>query len=100
MGFEVKMEPLAINDVNEAIHWYNSQKTGLGEKFYNLLEASIENLKVNPYHQIRYEENIRCLPLKKYPYMIHFNIDETEKLIKIIAILHTSRKPISVQSKN
>ena len=92
MSFEIFIEPEVFTDIQENIDWYNKQKAGLGFEFYNVVLKSFKILKLNPFYRIRYE-NVRCLPIKTFPFMIHFTVNEVEKLIIIRAILSTSRNP-------
>jgi plasmid stabilization system protein ParE len=99
MNFVVQIEPEAIQDIQDAIDWYEHQQKGLGEKFYHYLDNVLESLGTNPYYQVRYS-NIRCLPLQKYPFMIHFTIDEANAFVIIRAIFNTSIDPIKWKSRD
>jgi toxin ParE1/3/4 len=92
MGFKIKLNLDARNDIQNNIDWYNEQQKNLGKKFLDEIKTYIQKLKSNPFFQIRYD-NVRCLPLKKFPFMIHYTIDEDGKLIIIRAILNTHRNP-------
>lgn len=92
MSYTVVLEPKAIQDIQEIIDHYEEEQPGLGEKFENALHQHLLTLQKSPFFQKRYE-NVRCLPLKKFPYMVHFTIDEKETLITVIAIFHTSLDP-------
>jgi toxin ParE1/3/4 len=92
MKYKIQIEPEAQQDIQDAVRWYNSQQKGLGRRFYDELKEFIAALKHNPLYQIRYD-NVRCLPIKKFPYTLHFTINETEKLVVIRAVFHTSRHP-------
>jgi hypothetical protein len=35
-------------DIAESIEWYNKQKTGLGDVFFNRLVEKIESIEKNP----------------------------------------------------
>ncbi|MCP3659934.1 MAG: type II toxin-antitoxin system RelE/ParE family toxin [Bacteroidetes bacterium] len=89
MGFKIKLEKAALKDLQKAVDWYSSQKVGLGKKFYSAFQKAIGNLQKNPFYQIRYDE-VRCFPLKKFPFMIHFTLQEDIELIVIRAVFHTS----------
>jgi hypothetical protein len=82
------------DDIREARKWYNRQQKGLGKKFYSEVKHSLEAIRKTPQFQIRYDE-IRCLPLRKYPFMIHFTIDEQEKSVLVLACIHCSLEPHS-----
>ncbi len=89
---EFKLEPEAKEDIQKEINYYNLQEKGLGKKFHTELKQSFTAIKRNPYYQIRYK-NIRCLPLKIFPVMIHFTVDEELKRITIRAVINTYRDP-------
>lgn len=92
MKFTLELDPRAINDIQEAIDYYDEQLIGLGEKFEAYLNKYIKSLAKNSSYQIRYDKT-RCLPLKKYPFMIHFTVDEKIKLVYIHSIVNTYRNP-------
>ena len=90
MKFTLELDPRAIQDIQEAIDYYDEQLVGLGEKFEAYLNKYMKSLSKNPFFQIRYD-SIRCLPLKKYPYMIHFTVDEKLNAVYIHSVLNTAR---------
>lgn len=92
MPFTIKIEPEAGQDIQRGIDWYNEQQSGLGKEFHAELKANLNKLKTNPFYQVRYG-NIHCLPLKNYPYMIHFTIDEEKQMITVRALFNTFRNP-------
>ena len=55
----------------------------------------LNSLKTNPLYAIKYD-NIRCLPLKVFPYTIHFSVNETDKIIIVRAVFQTSQDPKKV----
>ena len=92
MAFHVKIEAEARVDIQSAIDWYNEQKKGLGKRFLNETRTAIKVLSQNPYYQKRYE-NVYCFQLKKFPYLVHFTINEENRVVIIRAIFHTSLDP-------
>lgn len=92
MSFSIKIEPEAEQDIQEAINWYNKQQTGLGSAFHSSVKTHIKKLITNPFYQVRYDK-VRCLPLRIYPFMIHFTVDSENQRIIIHAVLNTSRNP-------
>lgn len=89
---EFKLEPSARIDTQKEINHYNDQQKGLGKKFHEEIKHYFKAIKKNPFYQIRYK-NIRCLPLKKFPIMIHFTVDEEKQVIIVRAVLNTYRDP-------
>ena len=92
MAFKIKIEPEALQDIQKGINWYNEQSPGLGRKFLSEVKAYFKKLKTNPFYQLRYD-NVHCLPLKKFPYMVHFTINEKENLVIVRAVFGTHEDP-------
>lgn len=92
MTFLVIIENRAASELQDAIDYYDEQQAGLGRKFVDDVNKSIAAIARNPFYQIRYS-TIRCLPLKKFPFMIHFHVDEPSKIVKVFAIIHDARNP-------
>ena len=65
MIFDLVIEPRAIHDIQDAIDYYESKQTGLGEYFYQTIDENIERLTKNPFFQIRYKD-YHGLPIKKF----------------------------------
>lgn len=99
MHFTIRIEPETGEDIQEGIDWYNEQQTGLGKEFHTAVKVHFNKLQTNPFYQIRYG-NVRCLPLKKYPFMIHFTIDEESKVVVVHAVLNTSRDTKTWKARN
>ncbi len=92
MIYSIVIHPDAIQDIQEAIDYYDEQEPGLGRRFEEAVHKHFRLLEKNPVFQIRYD-NVRCLPMKKFPYMVHFTIDEKFRVIKVWALFHTSVSP-------
>jgi len=43
-------------------------------------------------YAIRYNE-IRCILIKKFPYLVHFFINEDTQTVEVLAIISTDRNP-------
>jgi len=69
------------------------QSKGLGLRYKTQTKKQIQSLKKNPYlFSIKYNE-IRCGKIEKFPFLIHYLIDEEQKIISVFAVFHTSRNP-------
>lgn len=99
MNFKVIYNPDIYKDIQQAIDWYNEQQSGLGLRFYKILNKRLNSLKTDALlYTIRYDD-IRCLPLRNFPYMIHYRVDREQKVVKIEAIIHMGRNPDIWQKK-
>jgi len=83
---------MARLDTLEGIDWYNKQSKVLGKRFYQAVQKKYKTLSQNPYFQVRYDD-IRCLPLEKFPYMIHFIVEKEHKRVVVIGVICTYRDP-------
>ena len=92
MLFEIILEKRALRDLDKGVEYYNEQQKGLGRRFSKEVNTAFNTLIKNPFFQIRYDD-IRCLPLKKFPFMIHFSVDEKQKSVIVFAIIHDSLDP-------
>jgi plasmid stabilization system protein ParE len=85
--------PSAKEDIRDAAIWYNEQKKGLGKRFIREVREVDNYIRQNPkICSIRYEK-IRTAVLSIFPFMVHYVIDEEDKTILIISVLHTSWNP-------
>ena len=93
MHYFLQIDVDALHDINQAAGWYEIQLKGLGKRFKQQTKKQINSLKKDPYlFSIKYNE-IRCRKIEKFPFLIHYKIDEDQKLIQVFAIFHTSRNP-------
>ena len=99
MGYKLTLLPLAKKDLEEITDWYEGLQKNLGKRFLNAIKEEMKVIKEKPLlFQIRYD-NTRIALIVTFPYLIHFEIDKKEIVIK--AIIHTSRnKKIWKNRKN
>jgi toxin ParE1/3/4 len=91
MTYSISVAEAAEKDIREAFLYYEDQKDNLGSSFENLVNKAVDSIQSNPLKtQIRYG-NTRVFLLKKFPYGIHFQIDENHLLI--VAVFYTSQDP-------
>ena len=89
MKFTLSIVSKVSSDIQTGVDYYNSKRPKQGAKFKKAVFSHLETLKTNPFFEIRYD-NVRCLPIKKYPYLIEFTVNEETKVIRVFAVLHTS----------
>ena len=93
MSFKILYHPEVYHDIQEAIDWYNQQKAGLGKRFYTTLKDHLAVLRDSPKQfSVRYKD-VHCMPMRTFPYLIHYRIDEIQKIVFIEAILNTYQSP-------
>jgi plasmid stabilization system protein ParE len=91
--YKLKIEPEALADIQEITDWYNEQQAGLGKRFQDTAIKQINSLSKDPQiYAIRYKE-IRCVIIKKFPYLVHFFINNNNNTVEILAVISTDRNP-------
>jgi len=91
--YRIELTCFAEFDIQDSVQWYNEASNGLGKRFYINVKSTISLIQRNPKHFPERYKNIHTARVKKFPFMIHYQINETGKAIIIIGIIHTSRNP-------
>ena len=91
--FNIKYNPDFYEDLVQAVDWYNELQAGLGERFYKNVKKQTAKLSTHAlYFAVKYSD-IRCVNIEKFPYIVHYRVNEQTKTIKVEALFHTSRNP-------
>lgn len=93
MGFKLIYAAEVYNDLQQSVDWYNEKQTGLGSRFFNAVKKQLQQIKKNPQSiAVRYDD-VRCIKVKKFPYLIHFKIFPENNIVKVTAVFSTHRDP-------
>src|ERR1035437_139465 len=93
MNFKVEFNPAFFEDIAQAVDWYNEKQHGLGDKLFNAVKKQTKKLRTSVLHYAIKYDDIRCMPIERFPYVVHYRVDEQTKIVKIEALFHTSRNP-------
>jgi hypothetical protein len=86
---DLDIEPEAFDDIQKTVNYYNNKKSNLGKRFFTTVDKHFEFLKKNYLSfAVRYD-SIRCMPVEKFPYMIHYRILEQQELVSAKAVFCT-----------
>jgi hypothetical protein len=91
-NYSIIADPKVKNDLIEARDFLNSRRKGFGKKFLLEYRTTLKHLQKTPNFQVRYND-VHCLPMKTFKYMVHFKVDEENKTIHIYAVLSTYLNP-------
>lgn len=98
-----KILPFAEIDIRESVDWYYSQKVGLDADFLAEIRRTILHIDSQPYsYQIKYRrkgQEIRYAPVKIFPFIVAFFVDESIQSAIVFAIWHTARNPKMLKSR-
>lgn len=91
MTYSIDIAEAAEDDMRKAFLWYEDKKEDLGDTFKNYVDEAVDSIQSNPLKtQTRYEDT-RVFFIKKFPYGIHFQVNDS--VILIVAVFHTSQDP-------
>ncbi len=79
-------------------NWYDSRRIGLGDEFLDEIEEYVKVLEQNPQiFQVR-KHNWRYCPLKRFPYIIVFEIEQ--QVVVVYAVFNTYQNPNRLEMRN
>lgn len=80
--------------MSEAYDWYEERQDGLGGRFYKEINYYLTILENDPFlFPIRYIEDLRAVPVNKFPFLIVYWVYERESKVYVTSIFHTSKEP-------
>ena len=87
------VRPEVRADLDEAAAWYERQRAGLGSEFVAEVARVLPSLAENPFLNSRRHrgKHIRWRYPERFPYRIIYRVDETEKVVVVVAVLHAAR---------
>jgi len=92
--FNIELLAQAEDELSEAHDWYENELSGLGSKLYKEINHYFTIIESNPYYfPVKYPGELRVAALNKFPYLIIYWVDETNNMILVASIFHTSREP-------
>ncbi|TPG44689.1 MULTISPECIES: hypothetical protein [Flavobacterium] len=96
--YEIIILVRADLEADEIAEYYESLSNGLGTKFFNEYQDYVETLKTFPFFEEKYN-TVRILPLKKFPYSVHFTVNENEKSVSVYAVTSNHQDPNNTRIK-
>ena len=97
MAAELVIAPEAVQDIDEAYGWYESQRSGLGEEFLGCVEACIQAICRTPEMYPKAFEEYRRGLVRRFPFAVFY--ETTGLAVTVYCIFHTSRDPAKWQRR-
>jgi toxin ParE1/3/4 len=91
MSLPVVLRPVARQEYDDAVDYYEGQRTGLGQQFADRVNEVIRRIGNNPKIHGIVTGDIRKAVVSKFPYCIFYR--ELADRVEVIAVFHTSRDP-------
>jgi toxin ParE1/3/4 len=93
MAYKIIISPRAQKEIENAIDFYALYSDNAPRNFITTLKNTYQILSQNPFsHRVRYK-SVRALKLNKFPYSLYFDINQTQKRVKILSCFHNKRDP-------
>lgn len=86
----------ALEEISEAAVWFDSQRAGLGDEFWQSVDAMLLRIEKNPLGFARSELatpdlDIRFAVIRRFNYVIHFLVETNE--VQVASVAHGARRP-------
>ncbi len=94
MAYKVVVEPEGQKEIDNDIEYYSSISDDINVQLnlLNDIDQAYKALELNPFFQIR-SKHYRALPLRKYPYLMFFEILKEDRIVKLVSLFNTSEDP-------
>jgi plasmid stabilization system protein ParE len=98
MKYQLKVSLTAYRETEDAYLYYETQSTGLGERFLKSVEDAYLKLSDHPqfYSFINRDKYIRDIKIKAFPFVIIFQI--VENTVLVLRVFNTNRNPPSLKT--
>jgi hypothetical protein len=96
--WELSYRPEVEDDVVDAVTWYDDKRPGLGDEFLLEYLAGIRRIRDNPLLFSITAHGLRPCRLKRFSYIIHFDVDDNE--ILIVALMGGGRDASAFAERN
>ena len=93
MRYLIIFSQLASEDLTEILGWYKAQQSDSDKRFIAEMSKVLKRLESMPETYPFEHPPLRKAFLKKFPYKVLYFIDESNKEIQIVAVVHQSRNP-------
>jgi len=93
MNYSYIVRDEAVQELVDAVIWYEEQKEGLGVQFKEKFFSKLELICRYPLHYKASYKKFHEALTDQFPFLIVYDVNEKTKQITVIAIFHTSRNP-------
>jgi hypothetical protein len=97
MAFNIVVKPIVWFDLEEAITWYENERSGLGKQFFDNFEDAKEKIKISPNNYLNIIPGVKRILVKKFPYKVFYTI--SDNTVFIIGLTHAKRSNAFVRKR-
>ena len=81
----------AFGELQSAAEYYESRETGLGVRFLDMVDESLERIARDPTAWSAVDEDVRRCLTRVFPFGVFYTIEP--QFILILAVAHLAREP-------
>ncbi len=96
---ELFIDPLALEEITEAVKWYSDKSSTAVENFQREINQTFIYLQTTIAEHRKVYSEVRVFFLKIFPYNIYYIKNDIENKIFILAIMHNKRDPEFIKSR-
>lgn len=91
MIYKIVITPVAKQNIEDATAYYkNKVSTKVAKSFIDDYKKTFQDIQKTLYFRCFFH-HFRGKPMKKFPFIVFYSIDEIHKIIFIKAVFHTSQ---------
>lgn len=94
MKFTAFLTPNAVTDILNGKQYYESQLTGLGDRFTSEVSLAIDRICLAPLANSLQYKSIRGVKLHSFPYLLFYKVEVKRQHIQILRVFNTYQKPL------
>lgn len=94
MPYTILITPAATEDIAVAVEYYNAVAADLGYRFADMVAEYVDRIAELPTASAVRYKNVRCKPMKRFPFLITFTIDEATHSVNILRVFNTYQEPL------
>lgn len=91
MASTLRFHPSVVDDLTQAIDWYDERSHGLGDQFRAAVDDRLDAIAQNPERFGMSYHNLRVARLSRFPYVITFRI--LGEVVQIAGVFHAASDP-------
>lgn len=89
----IDFQAAAYAEYLEALRFYAARAPALARRFQMSFDAAVDQIAQHPARWPLVVEDIRRVQVQRFPYLVFYYRVSTE-LIRVLAVVHSSRRPL------
>jgi len=89
--------PEAESDIRDGFDSYEAKQEGLGSRFLDEVERSLDRIAPNPHMYQEVEPDIRRAVVRTFPYLVFYTFDADA--VQVLAVVHGAQDPAYIKAR-